>query len=210
MLIAELRGSIVTVRAERLSVSYLDQIQASKKESNKTISDILYDGDIGLGYKDFNGHYDQRSVQLNNRGELIVTGFDKDDYYEEGYSFFRSKLHRLKHFDHSYVDFGWPGDYFILTIEFEVGLFKQLKIPIKMEEFAPEKLKTYSSTLLTKPTYKTIGNLSYEGVNTKNGNNFGYEKKGLFAAIVEPRKSLFFNKTVYRHFIDTSYSVISS
>ena len=36
MLIAELRGSIVTIRAEKLSVSYLDQIQESKKETNKT------------------------------------------------------------------------------------------------------------------------------------------------------------------------------
>ena len=42
MLIAELRGSIVTIRAEKLSVSYLDQIQESKKETNKTISDVLH------------------------------------------------------------------------------------------------------------------------------------------------------------------------
>ena len=56
MLIAELRGSIVTIRAEKLSVSYLDQIQESKKETNKSISDVLLNGDIGLTHKDFNDH----------------------------------------------------------------------------------------------------------------------------------------------------------
>ena len=208
MLIAELRGSIVTIRAEKLSVSYLDQIQESKKETNKTISDVLLNGDIGLTHKDFNDHYNQRALQLNGRGELIVTGLDKDSYYEEGYSFFRSKLHRLRRYSHSYIDFGWPGDYFILTVEFEIGLFKQLKIPIEMEQFSPKKLQAISSTLLSTPTYKTISNLSYDGVDIEEGNSFGYEKKGLFVGIVEPQKSLFFNKILYRHFIDKSYSVI--
>ena len=69
-------------------------------------------------------------------------------------------------------------------------------------------LTVNSSTFLFKPTIKTIAELSYKNRNLIEEKDFGYEKKGLFAAIVSPKKSLVFNKTIYRNFIDSSYSTI--
>ena len=189
MLIVELRGSIITVRSEKLSLNYLDQFESLKAESDKTIANILLDGDIGSNHQDFNSHFEQRGLQYNNRGEVIVTGFEKDNYYEEGYSFFRSKLHRLENQDHSYCDVGWPGDYFLLTVEYEVGLFQQMKISADMDSFNPKSLKAVSSTLLSKPNYKMISGITYNNDRLEIGNDFGYEKKGLFAGIVSEKDS---------------------
>lgn len=205
MLIAELRGTIVTIRAEALTDNYFEEFQRSKKDLKKSLSQILIDQDIGVGYEDFKDAYEYKGLQLNEKGELIITGFDNDGYYEEGYSFFRSKLHRLKVKEHSHADFGWNGDNFLITIEYEVGLFQQLKIPFSMNEFESDRLEVTTSTILTKPAIKSLSQLHYEGKTLNAENSFGYEKKGLFAAIVVPKKSRFFDKTVYKDFFETSY-----
>ena len=192
MLIAELRGTIITIRAEALTDNYFDELQRSKKDQKKSLSEILVDQDIGVGYKDFNSAYE-------------YTGFDNDNYYEEGYSFFRSTLPSLQVMEHSHADFGWSGDNFLLTIEYEVGLFQQLKIPCTMQDFDSKQLKITTSTIFTKPPIKSLSQLHYLGNALEPENNFGFEKKGLFSAIVTPKKSRFFNKTIYKDFFETSY-----
>ena len=49
MLIAELRGTIVTIRAEALTDNYFEEFQRSKKDLKKSLSQILIDQDIGVG-----------------------------------------------------------------------------------------------------------------------------------------------------------------
>jgi hypothetical protein len=49
MLIAELRGTITTIRAEALTDNYFDELQRSKKDQKKSLSEILVDQDIGVG-----------------------------------------------------------------------------------------------------------------------------------------------------------------
>ena len=78
MLIAELRGSIVTIRAEALTDNYFEEFQRSKKDLKKSLSQILIDQDIGVGYEDFKDAYEYKGLQLNEKGELIITGFDND------------------------------------------------------------------------------------------------------------------------------------
>ena len=205
MLIVELRGTIITIRAEALTDNYFDELQRSKKDQKKSLSEILVDQDIGVGYKDFNSAYEYKGLQLNPKGELIITGFDNDSYYEEGYSFFRSNLPNLQVIEHSHADFGWSGDNFLMTIEYEVGLFQQLKIPCTMQDFDSKQLKITTSTIFTKPPIKSLSQLHYLGNALEPENNFGFEKKGLFSAIVTPKKSRFFNKTIYKDFFETSY-----
>ena len=84
MLIAELRGTIITIRAEALTDNYFDELQRSKKDQKKSLSEILVDQDIGVGYKDFNSAYEYKGLQLNSKGELIITGFDNDSYMKKG------------------------------------------------------------------------------------------------------------------------------
>ena len=33
------------------------------------------------------------------------------------------------------LSFGWPGDQFLVTVEYEIGLFKQMKIDSDMSKF---------------------------------------------------------------------------
>ena len=200
MLIAELRGTIVTIRAEALTDNYFEEFQRSKKDLKKSLSQILIDQDIGVGYKDFKDAYEHKGLQLNEKGELIITGFDNDSYYEEGYSFFRSKLHRLKVKEHSHADFGWNGDNFLITIEYEVGLFQQLKIPFSMNEFESDRLEVTTSTILTKPAIKSLSQLHYEGKTLNAENSFGYEKKGSLRLLLSPRNRVFLTKQFTRIF----------
>ena len=41
MLIAELRGTIITIRAEILTDNYFDELQRFKKDQKKSLSEIL-------------------------------------------------------------------------------------------------------------------------------------------------------------------------
>ena len=66
-------------------------------------------------------------------------------------------------------------------------------------------LKITTSTIFTKPPIKSLSQLHYLGNALEPENNFGFEKKGLFSAIVTPKKSRFFNKTIYKDFFETSY-----
>ena len=50
MLIAELRGSIVTIRSEVLSNSYFDEIQEARSDLDKSLSELLIDQDILILY----------------------------------------------------------------------------------------------------------------------------------------------------------------
>ena len=54
-----------------------------------------------------------------------------------------------------------------------------------------------------------VSGITYNNAPVEIGNNFGYEKKGLFAAIVRPKKSRIFNKNTYRDFVDASYADIA-
>ena len=68
MIIVELRGSIITVRSEKLSSNYLDQFLSLKSDLDKSIASILLDGDIGNSHKDFNSHFEQRGLRYDDRG----------------------------------------------------------------------------------------------------------------------------------------------
>ena len=85
-----------------------------------------------------------------------------------------------------------------------------MKISADMDNFNPKSLKAVSSTLLSTPNYKMISGITYNNDRLEVGNDFGYEKKGLFAGIVRPKKSIIFNKNIYRDFIDASYAEINT
>ena len=85
-----------------------------------------------------------------------------------------------------------------------------MKISADMDNFNPKSLKAVSSTLLSKPNYKMISGITYNNDRLEVGNDFGYEKKGLFAGIVRTKKSIIFNKNIYRDFIDASYAEINT
>ena len=95
MLIAELRGTIVTIRAEQLSGIYFEEIMQAKEKQRKTLSEVLIDGDIGLDYSDFGKDYKVRGLKIDKDSQLIITGFENDDYYGEGYSFHRSEVKKI-------------------------------------------------------------------------------------------------------------------
>ena len=63
MLIAELRGTIVTIRAEQLSEIYFEEIILAKEKQRKTLSEVLIDGDIGHDYSDFGKDYKIRGLK---------------------------------------------------------------------------------------------------------------------------------------------------
>ena len=69
-----------------------------------------------------------RGLKIDKDSQLIITGFDNDDYYGEGYSFHRSKVNKINVSNHTYAEFGWGNDLFLITFEYEFGLFKQYLI----------------------------------------------------------------------------------
>ena len=89
MIVAELRGSIVYIRAEVLQDTYFNEIMYAKKHTRKSLAQVLIDEDIGLSYTDFSNMYNQLGIMMNKDNELILTDYNKNDYYEDGYSFYR-------------------------------------------------------------------------------------------------------------------------
>ena len=209
MLIAELRGIIVTIRAEQLTEIYFQEIMQAKEKKRKTLSQVLIDGDIGLDYSDFGRDYKARGLKIDKDSQLIITGFDKDDYYGEGYSFHRSKVKTINVSDHSYAEFGWSDELFLITFEYEFGLFKQYKINSNMDSFKSHQLDIITTTILAKPIIKIVNEMNYQGQKLKDKDDFGFEKKSLYSLIVKPKKSLFFNKMTYKDSLDMSLTMFN-
>jgi len=206
MLIAELRGTIVTIRAEQLPEIYFQEIMQAKEKERKTLSEVLIDGDIGLDYSDFGKDYNTRGLKIDKESQLIITGFDNDDYYGEGYSFYRSKVKKLNVSNHTYAEFGWDG-LILITFEYEFGLFKQYKINSNMDSFKSHQLDIVTTTILAKPIIKIVNEMNYQGQKLKDKDDFGFEKKSLYSLIVKPKKSLFFNKMTYKDSLDISLTM---
>ena len=208
MLIGELRGTIVTIRAEQLSEIYFQEIMQAKEKERKTLSEVLIDGDIGLDYSDFGKDYNTRGLKIDKESQLIITGFDNDDYYGEGYSFYRSKVKKLNVRNHTYAEFGWDG-LILITFEYEFGLFKQYKINSNMDSFKSHQLDIITTTILAKPIMKIVNEMNYQGKKLKDKDDFGFEKKSLYSLIVKPKKSLFFNKITYKDSLDMSLTMFN-
>ena len=208
MLIGELRGTIVTIRAEQLSEIYFQEIMQAKEKERKTLSEVLIDGDIGLDYSDFGKDYNTRGLKIDKESQLIITGFDNDDYYGEGYSFYRSKVKKLNVSNHTYAEFGWDG-LILITFEYEFGLFKQYKINSNMDSFKSHQLDIVTTTILAKPIIKIVNEMNYQGQKLKDKDDFGFEKKSLYSLIVKPKKSLFFNKMTYKDSLDMSLTMFN-
>ena len=208
MLIAELRGTIVTIRAEQLPEIYFQEIMQAKEKERKTLSEVLIDGDIGLDYSDFGKDYNTRGLKIDKESQLIITGFDNDDYYGEGYSFYRSKVKKLNVSNHTYAEFGWDG-LILITFEYEFGLFKQYKINSNMDSFKSHQLDIVTTTILAKPIIKIVNEMNYQGQKLKDKDDFGFEKKSLYSLIVKPKKSLFFNKMTYKDSLDMSLTMFN-
>ena len=208
MLIAELRGTIVTIRAEQLPEIYFQEIMQAKEKERKTLSEVLIDGDIGLDYSDFGKDYNTRGLKIDKESQLIITGFDNDDYYGEGYSFYRSKIKKINVSNHTYAEFGWDG-LILITFEYEFGLFKQYKINSNMDSFKSHQLDIITTTILAKPIMKIVNEMNYQGQKLKDKDDFGFEKKSLYSLIVKPKKSLFFNKMTYKDSLDMSLTMFN-
>ena len=208
MLIGELRGTIVTIRAEQLSEIYFQEIMQAKEKERKTLSEVLIDGDIGLDYSDFGKDYNTRGLKIDKESQLIITGFDNDDYYGEGYSFYRSKIKKINVSNHTYAEFGWDG-LILITFEYEFGLFKQYKINSNMDSFKSHQLDIITTTILAKPIIKIVNEMNYQGQKLKDKDDFGFEKKSLYSLIVKPKKSLFFNKMTYKDSLDMSLTMFN-
>ena len=208
MLIAELRGTIVTIRAEQLPEIYFQEIMQAKEKERKTLSEVLIDGDIGLDYSDFGKDYKTRGLKIDKESQLIITGFDNDYYYGEGYSFYRSKIKKINVSNHTYAEFGWDG-LILITFEYEFGLFKQYKINSNMDSFKSHQLDIITTTILAKPIMKIVNEMNYQGQELKDKDDFGFEKKSLYSLIVKPKKSLFFNKMTYKDSLDMSLTMFN-
>tara|TARA_B110000438_G_scaffold303563_1_gene365643 strand:- start:2540 stop:3169 length:630 start_codon:yes stop_codon:yes gene_type:complete len=209
MIIAELRGSIVTIRAEVLQDVYFKEIMYAKKHQKKTLAQVLIDDDIGLNYSDFSNNYHKRGIIMDKNNQLILTAFNKNDYYEDGYSFYRSTIKEINVLNHSYIEFGSVKDHFLITFEYQYGLFKHYHIDSNMEIFNSKMLAINTSTLLSKPVLKSVSELRYKNKKLESRKDFGFEIKSVFAAIVKPKKSLVFNKMIYKDYIDKDFVKIN-
>jgi hypothetical protein len=65
---------------------------ASKK---KSLAELNFESKFDEMLGHINCFYKQESPILSDGAELIVTAFDNNDYYSEGYSFYREKVHNL-------------------------------------------------------------------------------------------------------------------
>lgn len=201
MLIIELRGSINTIRIDSLSSIYFDEIKKAMQLEKIGIASVLRNGYAGIDWRDFSELHYQRGLEIKPNNQLFLTSIDDNDYYGEGYTYFRDSVKNIKTNIHNFIEINQAPDRLIISSEIEYGLACQYKLDVKYEEFESKKLSINYTTLLTKPATKVAGKLFYDKFQLSGRTDFGFEKKALSIAIIEPKninilgKSFFSNKT---------------
>ena len=132
-----------------------------------------------------------------------MTALDVDSY-GEGYSFYRSKINKIKIKEHNFININQKEQFLLLSINHQFGLYHQFELNETIQSFNHKELSIESKTFLTKPVIKMGLDLFYKDIKLKRRNSVGFENKIKQTVIIEPKKTQFFNKTNYKKIVDSS------
>ena len=91
MLNFQIRGYGIELCAGTIHKARIDLILNTIRDKKSSLAKIMYNDN----WKNFSDVSDIRSSFITNDAELIITSYDSKNYYDDGYSFYRSKVDEL-------------------------------------------------------------------------------------------------------------------
>ena len=88
MLNIQIRGGLIELYVGSISKQVKQNLLEKIRRNKSSLAEIMVKED----WKVYNDIYSLKSPIMSKDSELIVTSFDPDNYYDEGYSFYREKI----------------------------------------------------------------------------------------------------------------------
>ena len=95
MINIQIRGLKVKITIDSINDNGLEIIMNDISLKKKSLSELTIETDFNKISNQTNSLGRFENVLLSNDTELIVTAFDTDDYYSDGYSFYREKVNNI-------------------------------------------------------------------------------------------------------------------
>ena len=91
MLNFQIRGYGINLCVGTIDNDRLQGLLNKIRDNKSSLARVMYDGN----WREFSNIIESRSPFITDDGELIITSYNSKDYYDDGHSFFRSKIKDL-------------------------------------------------------------------------------------------------------------------
>ena len=168
----QIRGNLIEVVLEKLTPSEISKLQKSATPQISLLNDIEK--------QKINTHkntYRNILPVIDDSLELQVSSFDNDNYYDDGYTFFRSNLDNI---GHQYKDITISLEkinieYFLIKLNYGYGAgFETEIIDLDYKSFETDKLN-FNSTYLFDKLNQALHTLSLNYLNLEDLGRNKYE-----------------------------------
>ena len=88
MLNFQIRGYGVNLYAGTIDDDRVQVLLNTMRDNKSSLAQVMYNGN----WRNFSNLIESRSPLITHDGELIITSYNSKDYYDDGHSFFRSKI----------------------------------------------------------------------------------------------------------------------
>ena len=95
MINIQLRGLKVKITINSISDKDLKVIMNDISQKKKSLAELTVEPSFNKILNQINNLRTYENALLSSDTELIVTAFDNDDYYNDGYSFYREKVNNI-------------------------------------------------------------------------------------------------------------------
>ena len=162
MINIQIRGNLIEIVLEKLSPSAISKLQKTATPQISLLNDIEK--------QKINTHkniYRKILPIIDENLELQVSSFDNDNYYDDGYTFFRSNLDNIDHQDKDItISLGRINiEFFLIKLNYGYGAgFETEIIDLDYKSFETDKLN-FNSTFLFGKYNQVLHSLSLDYLN---------------------------------------------
>ena len=158
----QIRGNLIEVVLEKLSANKISKLQKTTTPQISLLRDIEKQK-----INTHNNIYRNILPVIDDSLELQVSSFDNDNYYDDGYTFFRSNLDNIGHQDKNITILLEKIDieYFLIKLNYGYGAgFETEIIDLDYKSFETDKLN-FNSTFLFEKYNQVLHSLSLNYLN---------------------------------------------
>ncbi len=185
MYLVSIWGYIQTIRVEAITEFQLNQLMDYSEKNFKSIAKILLEGDLGFTWVEYDGILSLKAPLIDLSSELSITDYDQNDYYGDGYTFFRSPLNELNILEkNNFIDL-FDEDLFILSIQSDYGSSFAGNLPQKVDKFDNKELSINSINLNPIINISLLESLNYNKKKIINSTKYGSENHDLKVFVIK-------------------------
>ena len=158
----QIRGNLIEVVLEKLSANEISKLQNTTTPQISLLRDTKKQK-----INTYNNIYQNILPVIDDNLELQVSSFDNDNYYDDGYTFFRSNLDNIGHQDKN-IKISMESidiEYFLIKLNYGYGAgFETEIIDLDYKSFETDKLN-FNSTFLFEKYNQVLHSLSLNYLN---------------------------------------------